>query len=73
MSGLAFARRGMAEHIAAEAFRHRVLIECGGSHGEVLKLFPPLTIEVDVLEEGLARLRTAVMTVVNRERQRSAA
>lgn len=73
MSGLAFARRGMAEHIAAEAFRHRVLIECGGSHGEVLKLFPPLTIEVDVLEEGLARLRRAVMTVVNRERQRSAA
>jgi diaminobutyrate-2-oxoglutarate transaminase len=50
-----------------------VLIECGGSHGEVLKLFPPLTIEVDVLEEGLARLRRAVMTVVNRERQRSAA
>jgi len=63
MSGLIFHRRGTAQLVAAEAFRRGLLIETGGPHGEVLKLFPPLTIELKVLEDGLRRLREAILSV----------
>ncbi len=73
MSGLAFAEEGVAECVAAEAFQRQVLIETAGPRDEVLKLLPPLTIERDVLEEGLARLRAAVLNVVRQDSFRPAA
>jgi diaminobutyrate-2-oxoglutarate transaminase len=73
MSGLAFAGRGIAERVAAEAFQRNVLIETSGPFAEVLKLLPPLTIEKDLLEEGLERLRTAILSVIGRERLSCAA
>jgi diaminobutyrate-2-oxoglutarate transaminase len=73
MSGLAFTQPAMAKAIAAEAFKHRLLVETGGPHGDVLKLFPPLTIESGVLEEGLDRLRSAIVNVAARGCERSAA
>ena len=73
MSGIAFADHGLAGRIAAEAFRQRLLIETSGAHSEVLKLLPPLTIEEDVLEEGLQRLRRAIAAVIAPEHLRSAA
>jgi diaminobutyrate-2-oxoglutarate transaminase len=64
MTGLAFADPSAARRIAAEAFRRNLLIETTGPQGEVLKLFPPLTIEADVLAEGLRRLGGAIAAVV---------
>ena len=64
MTGLAFTDPSAARRIAAEAFCRRLLIETTGPQGEVLKLFPPLTIEADVLTEGLGRLGEAIAAVV---------
>ncbi len=73
MSGLAFSDHSMARRLADAATRRRLLIETSGPYAEVIKLLPPLTIEQDVLEEGLARLRGAIADVLKDERLRSAA
>lgn len=73
MIGLAFADHGMAKRVAADAFRAGLLIETSGPHGEVLKLLPPLTIEPDVLDEGLRRLRSAIDGVLDLSQLRPAA
>jgi diaminobutyrate-2-oxoglutarate transaminase len=65
MSGLAFSDERLAGMIAHEAFSQRMLIETAGPHGEVLKLMPPLTIETDLLQEGLQRLDGVVAKVVS--------
>jgi diaminobutyrate-2-oxoglutarate transaminase len=73
MSGLAFAEHTAARRVAAEAFRRRILVETAGPNAEVLKLMPPLTIERDLLEEGLQRLAAAISAVLEQKRLRPAA
>ncbi|MGP0091330.1 MAG: diaminobutyrate--2-oxoglutarate transaminase [Xanthobacteraceae bacterium] len=73
ISGLAFADHEAARLVAAEAFRRNLIIETSGPHSEVIKLLPPLTIEHDLLEEGLMRLRSAIDTAVGQVRLRPAA
>ncbi|MDP6404315.1 MAG: diaminobutyrate--2-oxoglutarate transaminase [Alphaproteobacteria bacterium] len=53
MAGIEFADKSVAAQIAEECFKHSVLIETSGPHGEVLKIMPPLTIENEVLDHGL--------------------
>jgi diaminobutyrate-2-oxoglutarate transaminase len=72
-SGLAFADHTLARRVAAEAFGRRLLIETSGPHSEVIKLLPPLTIEDDLLQEGLRRLRDALEVTLGREQLRPAA
>jgi diaminobutyrate-2-oxoglutarate transaminase len=59
--------------VAAEAFRRKVVIETSGPNAEVLKLMPPLTIERDLLEDGLRRLAGAIATVLEQDQLRPAA
>jgi diaminobutyrate-2-oxoglutarate transaminase len=73
MIGLAFEDHAMAKRVAADAFRAGLLIETSGPHGEVVKLLPPLTIEPDMLEEGLRRLRSAIEGVLDLSQLRPAA
>jgi diaminobutyrate-2-oxoglutarate transaminase len=73
MSGLAFADDHAARRVASEAFRRKVVIETSGPNAEVLKLLPPLTIEQDLLAEGLERLASAIATVLEQDRLRSVA
>jgi diaminobutyrate-2-oxoglutarate transaminase len=73
ISGLAFVDHKAASLVAAEAFRRNLIIETSGPHSEVIKLLPPLTIEHDLLKEGLRRLRAAIETVVERVYLRPAA
>jgi diaminobutyrate-2-oxoglutarate transaminase len=73
MAGIAFADQKLASGVTAEAFRKKVLIETSGPHSEVIKFFPPLTIEAEVLEEGLARLKAAIHMVFQQEQIRPAA
>jgi diaminobutyrate-2-oxoglutarate transaminase len=73
ISGLAFVDHKAASLVAAEAFRRNLIIETSGPHSEVIKLLPPLTIEHDLLEEGLRRLRAAIETVVEHVYLRPAA
>ncbi|MCC7253544.1 diaminobutyrate--2-oxoglutarate transaminase [Hyphomicrobium sp.] len=60
MQGLRFADPHIAVEVADRAVRNGLLIELCGPHDEVLKLLPPLTIEQEVLEEGLYRLQDAI-------------
>jgi len=60
MSGVSFVDPSVAACVASDAFRQRLLIETCGPFAEVIKILPPLTIEVAVLEEGLRRLRSAM-------------
>ena len=73
LSGIAFVDHSVARRAAAEAFRRNVLIETCGPYSEVLKILPPLTIEADVLREGLRRVAEAVCTALGRDQLRPAA
>lgn len=72
-SGLAFADPAVTRHAAAQAFERKLLIETCGPRGEVLKVMPPLTIEPDLLKEGLRRLSDAIEVSLNRAQFRPAA
>jgi diaminobutyrate-2-oxoglutarate transaminase len=61
MRGLRFADKRAARTIAHEAFKRGVLLECCGPHQEVLKLMPPLTMEPNVLSEGLAKVAASIV------------
>jgi len=73
LSGIRFTDPAIARHVAEVAVTKRLLVETSGPYGEVLKLLPPLTIEEDVLQEGLRRLKMAIRTVVDRTGLKSAA
>lgn len=53
--------------VAREAFARGLVIETSGPHDEVLKILPPLTIQPDVLEDGLCILRDAMNAVAARD------
>jgi len=72
-AGIAFADHALARRVAAEAFRRRLMIETSGPHGEVVKILPPLTIEPDLLRDGLGRLRAAIEEALAHGRLRAAA
>jgi diaminobutyrate-2-oxoglutarate transaminase len=62
--GLA-ASEGFAKKVTAKAFELGLLVETSGPEDEVVKLLPPLTIEDELLEEGLQLLTKAVVEVLS--------
>lgn len=64
MQGIAFPEEGVAESICRKSFEHGLILETAGVRSEVVKLFPPLTIEESSLRDGLARLDAAVNAVL---------
>ncbi len=48
-----------------EAFDRNVIMEVAGRQDAVLKIMPPLTIEDDILIEGLSYVKEAIKTVLN--------
>lgn len=53
--------------VCREAFRRGVVIETAGADDEVVKILPPLTIQPDILEDGLQIVRDAMRHVVDRK------
>jgi diaminobutyrate-2-oxoglutarate transaminase len=53
--------------ICREAFKRGVVIETAGAQDEVVKILPPLTIQPDILENGLHILRNSIQEVVDRK------
>ncbi|QQE79311.1 diaminobutyrate--2-oxoglutarate transaminase [Alicyclobacillus sp. SO9] len=51
---------GLADKIAAEAFKRGLIIETSGADSEVLKLLPPLTIDDEALKQGLDILADSI-------------
>jgi len=64
IQGLAFDEDGLASRISAEAFRRGLIVETSGPKDEVLKLLPALTIDRDVLEEGLDVIEASCQAVL---------
>jgi diaminobutyrate-2-oxoglutarate transaminase len=62
-NGLAFENGGLARKVSAAAFERGLLVETAGPDDEVVKLLPPLTATDAELDEGLAILADAVLTV----------
>lgn len=58
--GLAFRDPALGAAVASAAFDRGLLVETAGPADEVVKLLPPLTIEENDLEDGLAILTEAV-------------
>lgn len=53
IQGIAFGHSGLAEQVCGEAFRRGLIMETSGPESEVMKIMPPLTVELQSLEEGL--------------------
>ncbi|WP_433528247.1 diaminobutyrate--2-oxoglutarate transaminase [Micromonospora sp. CA-263727] len=52
-----------AERVQRYAFEHGVVVELCGRHDEVIKILPPLTIDLTLLDRGLGVLRDALVMV----------
>ena len=66
MQGIAWCADHIAEAVSAQAFGMGVIVEVCGPDNKVLKVMAPLTIEPEILTEGLRRLAVAVQLVVAR-------
>ncbi|RJS49053.1 MAG: diaminobutyrate--2-oxoglutarate transaminase [Methanobacterium sp.] len=64
--GLKVPLRGFCGDISEEAFSRGLLIELAGAQDDVLKLLPPLTIENDLLQEGLQIIEDSIDSVLER-------
>ncbi|WP_369981530.1 diaminobutyrate--2-oxoglutarate transaminase [Xanthomonas bundabergensis] len=60
LQGLVFQDRRIADSVSQAAFEKGLIVELCGPDENVVKLIPPLTIEEDVLLDGLERLSAAV-------------
>lgn len=70
MQGLNVPSGEVADAICAEAFKRGVILETSGSRGQVVKVFCPLTIDMDTLKEGLEVLEDSAREVLNKEKER---
>ncbi|MCS4503161.1 Diaminobutyrate--2-oxoglutarate transaminase [wastewater metagenome] len=60
MQAVEFENQELAGKVSEKAFGHRLIIETAGPNDEVLKLLPPLTIEDEVLDQGLEIIERAL-------------
>ncbi|EGL83812.1 diaminobutyrate/2-oxoglutarate aminotransferase [Caldalkalibacillus thermarum TA2.A1] len=65
MQGIACAGDGLAERICREAFKRGLIMETSGPAGEVVKLFPPLTINDQGLDQGLSILEESIQAALD--------
>ncbi|PKL68707.1 MAG: diaminobutyrate--2-oxoglutarate transaminase [Methanobacteriales archaeon HGW-Methanobacteriales-1] len=64
--GLKIPLKGFCNEVSEEAFSRGLLIELAGANDDVLKLLPPLTIENDLLQEGLQIIDDSIKAVLER-------
>lgn len=62
--GIDFADESFAGAVSEEAFNRGLIIETAGANGQVLKFLPALTIEEDLIAEGLSIINAAVGSVL---------
>jgi diaminobutyrate-2-oxoglutarate transaminase len=61
----AFGQPGLAECVSSRCYELGLIIERAGREGGVLKMMPPLTTEMELLERGCAILRQAILDCIN--------
>ncbi len=60
IQGIEFSDRSLAGKISASAFERGLIVETAGPNDEVLKVLPPLTIDMEALQNGLEILTDAI-------------
>lgn len=65
--GIEFHNPKIAEKIQKHAFKNKLIIETAGGSGQVIKLLPALTIEANVLQDGLNILKNCFEQVIKAE------
>ncbi|WP_108024528.1 diaminobutyrate--2-oxoglutarate transaminase [Melghirimyces profundicolus] len=60
MLGIEFPEEGFAEKVCEEAFKRGLIMETSGPDSEVAKLLPPLIIDDEGLDKGLAILEKSI-------------
>lgn len=60
LRGLTWADPGVAGRVSQAAFQRGLIAETSGAHGHVLKVMPPLTIDIEALRKGLDLLADAI-------------
>jgi diaminobutyrate-2-oxoglutarate transaminase len=63
--GIDFPQKGVASQISAEAFNRGLVIELAGTQDQVLKFLPALTIEEEILREGLQIVEESIQAVLD--------
>ena len=66
IQGLGFDVKGLAQEVARIAFERGLIIETSGSRSEVVKLLPPLTIDEEDLQDGIARINDSLEVALGR-------
>ena len=67
--GLEFPQQGFAEEVSARAFEKNLVIETAGADGQVVKFLPPLTIEEEILREGLQIIDNAIAELIQEKKK----
>jgi diaminobutyrate-2-oxoglutarate transaminase len=62
-----FADAKVAEKVAAKCYEHHLILERSGRSSSVIKIMPPLTIEMDLLKKGCDILKSIIYQVVSAE------
>ncbi|MBI1249172.1 diaminobutyrate--2-oxoglutarate transaminase [bacterium] len=60
IQGIEFPDHSLASKISQTAFSRGLIVETAGPNDEVLKVLPPLTIDLDALKEGLQIITDAI-------------
>lgn len=63
--GIDFADEAFAGAVSEEAFKRGMIIETAGANGQVLKFLPALTIEEDIIAEGLGIIDESIAAVLD--------
>ncbi len=69
IQGIAFREPELAGEMCREAFRNGLIMETSGAYDEVAKLMPPLTIETELLKQGLNIVKRSLAAVVEAKRK----
>jgi len=67
--GVEFSNETIAGAVSEEAFKDGMIIETAGANGQVLKFLPALTIEEDLIKEGLSIIDEAIASVLNKGKE----
>jgi diaminobutyrate-2-oxoglutarate transaminase len=65
IQGIEFADPAIASAVSRAAFERGLIIETAGTQDQLVKLLPPLTIEVEQLQRGLGILRESIQAVIS--------
>lgn len=63
LQGLVFNDPVKASQVSGAAFKNGLIVELCGPNDNVLKIMPPLTIEDDILVDGLNLLSNAIFSI----------